>query len=220
MKYDNNAISTIQSFHECWDSLCTASEIDMTVAEEKLACYHTLITEWNCFASLLSQGDAENHIEEHIIDGLSLIPVLSSLNPRPTHLLDIGSGGGFPAIPIKIMLPHLRMTLMERSQRKTGFLLKVVSSLKLESVDVLSAVYPNQIPADTPDVVTARAVEKPEHLVPEILNHLQTGSVFLNQTGMEVGETDSRFHVEHISDAWTKNGLRRGTLSIISLNKF
>ena len=215
MKNKNNIISRLQSYPDCLESLCASTDMDMERAQEKLEIYHTLLIEWNRFASLLSQGDAENHIIDHIIDGLSLVPVLSSLDPQRVHLLDIGSGGGFPAIPIKIMLPNLRMTLMERSQRKAGFLLKAVSMLQLDEVDVLSAVYPNQHPDRMPDVVTARAVEKPGLVIPEILDRLQPGSVFLNQSGLSSDESDSRFHVEHIEDVWTRKGLRRGSLSVV-----
>ena len=214
MNNNYNIFNMIQQHPTLWQSLSASMDPHIDSYQEAFAYYDALLTEWNAFASLLSEKDAAHHIQTHILDCLSLIPIITGLNPTRTHLLDIGSGGGFPAIPIKILFPSLRITLMERSQRKAGFLLKVISSLKLEQVDVLSAFYPHQLPATPPDLITARAVEKPQHLIPEILDRLSPGAVFLNQSGFELFEPDPRFHVEPIWDEWNEYGLRRGTLSL------
>ena len=112
-------------------------------------------------------------------------------------MLDVGSGGGFPAIPVKVVLPQLRLTIVERSERKVGFLRKIVGALALADVDVLAREF-SQVRADIrPDVVTARAVESPGRLSVQIANRLDARSVFLSQSGVTFEE---EYLVERVMD--------------------
>ncbi|MCX5772267.1 MAG: 16S rRNA (guanine(527)-N(7))-methyltransferase RsmG [Candidatus Hydrogenedentes bacterium] len=178
----------------------------------QLDSYVQLIRDWNSFVSLVSRNDLDLLEQVHLPDSLSLAPVIRRLREGRLRLLDIGSGGGFPAIPLKIVLPELQVELVERATRKVGFLEKVVSSLHLDDVRVVQGNFP-EVEVAVPDVVTARAVGKPGKLLPRVLDLLPPGGVFLCQTVPP--QLDSRFHVERVEDEWTDQGLRRGDLYLI-----
>ena len=84
--------------------------------------YLSLVREWNDYASLVSKGDLSSLEETHLVDALGLAPVIVRLGQDEGLLLDIGSGGGFPAIPLKIVLPDLQIVMIERCGRKVAFL--------------------------------------------------------------------------------------------------
>ena len=80
------------------------------------------------------------------------------------HVLDLGSGAGFPGLPIKIWAPTIRLTLVESNQKKATFLREVVRALGLADVAVFNA--PAEEFTDAADVVTMRAVERFESILP------------------------------------------------------
>lgn len=198
----------------CVESLKKVSAVDLEALASAMGRYEALLREWNPFASLMSERDIAEGIRRHIADGLSLIPVVAGLASLDRGLTDIGSGGGFPAIPIKAALPELRMTLVERSQKKAAFLLKVVGALGFKGVRVLCESFPRISGGLDAGVFTARAVERPGQVVPEVLGMMGPGAVFLNQTPYRVEGNEGMFHVEPIHDVWTDAGLRRGTLEL------
>lgn len=174
--------------------------------------YVALIREWNAFASLVSAKDLEALESGHLPDSFSLAPlILAECGPAPL-LLDIGSGGGFPAIPLKIVMPGLKVRMVERGVKKVGFLEKVLGTLHLEDVQVVHGNFP-EVDAGEADVITARAVEKPGRLLPQIAAFMKPGSVFLCQMGKP--NLDERFHVKQIDDAWKAHGLRRSELYVV-----
>jgi len=98
----------------------------------------------------------------HILDALSLVPHLANLPPG-SRVLDVGSGGGVPGIPLAIVLPALRFTLIDATAKKAAFLRAAAAALTLQNVDVIAARAEEL--ARTPlrgsaCVVTARAVGK------------------------------------------------------------
>ncbi|SRR5712692_6218660 len=84
-------------------------------------------------------------------------------SPAP-HLIDVGSGAGFPGLPIKIWAPHLRLTLIEANQKKATFLREVIRILTLTNVNVFAG-RAQDFPARA-DVVTLRAVERFDAVLP------------------------------------------------------
>ncbi len=177
--------------------------------------YAALLREWNVTASLLSAGDIRDVETIHFPDACSLARLVGRLCEGGGLLFDIGSGGGLPAIPLKIALPHVPVLLVERSSRKVAFLRKAVAHLGLKDVRILHANFPEGLSEVAPQAIVARAVERPERLVPRILAFLPPGSHYLCQWA-ELPALPEGFHVERIEDAWTRAGLRRGELHVIS----
>ena len=184
--------------------------------ERTLVRYLDLVREWNPVCSLVSKGDLDALEERHLIDSLSLVPVIVRLGRETGVLLDVGTGGGFPALPVKVVLPGLQVALVERSDRKVGFLRKALAVLELRGVEILCGEFPRMAEGQSPDVITARAVEKPEKVLADVLQFLAPDSVFLCQSSA-VGSADTEmFHVEHVEDEWTNSGLRRGRLDLVT----
>jgi 16S rRNA (guanine527-N7)-methyltransferase len=100
--------------------------------------------------------------------GAPLIPAVGISGTRHTHrettLADLGSGAGFPGIPIKLAFPGLRVTLIESQNKKATFLREVIRALQLDGIDVYSGRAEQW--DKTADVVTLRAVEKFEAVLP------------------------------------------------------
>ena len=88
-------------------------------------------------------------------------------NQRPAnvpHVIDVGSGAGFPGLPIKIYAPHIQLTLIESNQKKAAFLREFIRSVTLTNVDVFAS-RAERFPAQA-DVVTLRAVERFDTALP------------------------------------------------------
>jgi len=89
---------------------------------------------------------------------------------NPTRVLDIGSGAGFPALPVKLWAPHIHLTLIESNHKKAAFLREVARALTLTNVDVIAD--RAEVLAASPDfpradLVTLRAVERFEAILPQ-----------------------------------------------------
>lgn len=137
--------------------------------------------------SLVSANDVLHRLDEHVSDSLSLLPYLPKID---THL-DIGSGGGFPGIPIAIYRPFQAVVLNDRSRNKCRFLREVKSHLKLRNVTVIEQDMREPTPAGTRfKSITIRSVAPPIQAWSLARYHLhKEGWVFL-QTSMELRDED------------------------------
>ncbi len=93
-----------------------------------------VLLKWNAAAGLISPGDEDHLFLRHFCD--SLQPLLLFGFKKNAKILDIGSGGGFPSIPIRIFRPDLTFVLTESNRKKCMFLTQVKTDLLLENVDV------------------------------------------------------------------------------------
>lgn len=171
-----------------------------------------LVREWNSVVGVVSTAEVESLWERHVVDSLSLAGVLVRLGISGGNLVDIGSGGGFPAVPLKIALPELTVMVVERSEKKLGFLRKVFGALGLKGVEFKHGEFTVGMLTQETDAITARAVEKPERLVGSIAKAMGPATVFLSQSGAKFGDG---FLAERVEDEWTRLGLRRGSLDIV-----
>lgn len=97
--------------------------------------FEALIRKWNQAQNLVSRETLPDIWQRHFGDSLQL---LTLMNDSPAHLLDLGSGGGFPAIPLALASPGTRFTLVDSNQKKAAFLREAARQLKLD-VEVLCA---------------------------------------------------------------------------------
>ncbi len=198
--------------------LLSESDISFTdTHQQALQRYADLLRTWNRFVSLVSWGDLEHLEDIHIPDALSLAPFIKSTLPTDGHLLDIGSGGGFPAIPLKILFPDLPFTLIERSVKKIGFLRKIVGALQLQNIQLIHGEFPKAVPdIPLPTIITARAVEQPIQTLHAITDYMAAfptqQTTFLCQSGDPTAHLAPAFTIEALTDAWTDASLRRGSL--------
>lgn len=131
--------------------------------------YIDILLRWNNRISLTAVREPDEivtrHFGESLFTALRLFPEPVRASKQMPHLIDVGSGAGFPGLPIKIWSPHTRVTLIESNQKKAIFLREVVRSLKLGGVDIF-ANRAETFPKSTGDAVTLRAVERFESVLP------------------------------------------------------
>ncbi len=99
--------------------------------------YEQELLDWNSRFNLTAIRDVEGIRRKHFMDSLSC--VLAWRDAPPARLIDIGTGAGFPGIPLKILMPSLQLTLVESVGKKADFCRHMVSTLSLEHVDVVQA---------------------------------------------------------------------------------
>lgn len=97
--------------------------------------YLAMIQEYNRRLNLVGTSDAETLVLKHILDSLTGLAVLKERSL--TRIIDIGTGGGLPGIPLAITQPGLEVTLVESNERKANFLQECKRSLDLSSVEVV-----------------------------------------------------------------------------------
>ena len=98
---------------------------------EQLNLFESLLKRWNKTQNLISNKQ-EKKIKEHIQDSLSVHPLLG------VNILDLGSGGGFPGIPLAVVSPKKNVFLVERNERKAAFLLNCINRLGLSKAIVIN----------------------------------------------------------------------------------
>ena len=122
--------------------------------------YIDLLRRWNRKTNLISRSDESNVLEHHIIESLSVLFALDF--PDQAKLLDIGTGAGFPGIPISIIKPDVSMFLLESKRMKVLFLKEAIERLKLKNTHAIlqraEELATNQHYANAFDVVLTRAV--------------------------------------------------------------
>lgn len=184
---------------------------------DRLASHVSLIKQMNHVVGVVSKGDVEHLWERHVVDSISLAPVIKRLGLERGRLLDIGSGGGFPAVPIAVLLPTLHVTMLERSERKAGFLRKVVGAVSLYNATILCTSLEKHPSNDFANLITARAVDRPEKLTPGLAKRIEVQSVLLDQ--LELNRYLSGISTRQVLDQWTSLGLRRGALTVVKKNE-
>jgi len=137
-------------------------QLDLALSDiqlEQFLRYRTELLDWNIRMNLTAIIDPEEVLLKHFLDSLSLLNVYDQPN---TRLLDIGSGAGFPGIPLKIMRPTWQVVLLEATGKKVAFLQHVIETLQLQGIVALQGraedIAHNKEYRATFDVVTARAV--------------------------------------------------------------
>ena len=113
-------------------------ELEIHLTEEQIGqflTYYELLTEWNSFMNLTAIIDFKEVLTKHFLDSLSIVNAQKMKKVR--SLLDVGTGAGFPGIPLKIAFPWLEITLLDSLNKRVTFLNKVIQSLKLEGIRAL-----------------------------------------------------------------------------------
>lgn len=124
-------------------------------AQTKLLAYLALLDKWNRTHNLTAIREPERMVTHHLLDALATLPHLPEA--ETLRLIDVGSGGGLPGVPLAIARPQWRVTLLDSNRKKAAFLRQAAAELALANVAV-AAMRADDYAPDTPfDVAISRA---------------------------------------------------------------
>jgi 16S rRNA (guanine527-N7)-methyltransferase len=164
-------------------------KLSLTEAQlEAFEIYGRQLVSWNEQVNLTRIIDPTEIARKHFLDSLSIWPVLPP-QPAPLSMIDVGSGAGFPGLPLKLIQPNLRLTLLESTGKKTAFLQHLDQTLQLSQVTILTAraEEAGQQPAhrEQYDLAVARAVAPLQILAEYTLPFVKVGGWVILQKGQD-----------------------------------
>ena len=113
-------------------------KINIDLSEEQLSQfqrYYEILTEWNSFMNLTAITDYEEVLKKHFLDSLTIVKAIDM--SKVQNVIDIGTGAGFPGIPLKIAFPHLRIVLLDSLGKRVKFLNCVIDELSLTNISAI-----------------------------------------------------------------------------------
>lgn len=195
-------ISFAKQLENLYQIILTPKQID------QFSFYEKLLLEWNEKINLTAIRDVPGIRTKHFLDSISVAQVFAK--PLPCSLIDVGTGAGFPGIPLKIVFPQLKLTLVESVGKKSNFCQLVVDSLALSGVEVQT----NRVEdlahqsrfRERFDIVVARAVANMPVLTEYLLPLVKIGGMMIAQKGVSAHEeTQSAAHAMKVLGGELKN---------------
>lgn len=182
------------------------ADFDLTPEQEEqfLAC-DTLYRDWNAKINVISRKDIDSLYDHHILHSLAIARYLLTQPEtleafRGADVLDLGTGGGFPGIPLAILFPQARFVLCDSVGKKTIVAQAVASALGLKNVQVVNA-RAESLPQSF-DFVVSRAVASLPDFYPWVKGKFSRGILYLK--GGDV--------VEEIAEVMARHRLRKGSV--------
>lgn len=170
---------------------------------EQFEIYYALLVEWNGKMNLTGITEREAVYEKHYYDSLTLVTALDLAGSK--SLVDIGSGAGFPSVPLAIVFPHLRITIIDALAKRIRFLEEVTSRLGLGEVSCLHSraedAARDKNLRDGYDVATARAVARLAVLNEFCLPFVRPGGLFVAMKGTDIDSElrESRYSLSKLN---------------------
>ena len=162
-----------------------ASELGFQLTPQQVDLFHEYlkkIKSWNEKINITRINDEREIVINHFLDSITPLPFIS----ENSKVLDIGSGGGFPGIPIKIVRPSLEVILLDSVQKKVFFMRDVIRSLPLKGIKAIrgrAEDISNGIPRSYFDFVISRAVGKVDEILKLAKPYLEEGGKIILMKG-------------------------------------
>lgn len=170
----------------------TAKDFNILLDEGQLELfyqYYNLLAEWNKKFNLTTLTGAEDVILKHFVDSLTAAKFI----PKDAKIADIGSGAGFPGIPLKIYRPDIEITLIDSLNKRVLFLQEVCAKLNLSQINCLHIRAEDagkDLLRNTFDAACCRAVSKLNILCEYALPLLKIGGIFIAYKAKDDGEIE------------------------------
>lgn len=125
------------------DVLAGAAQLGVELSAsqaDQLVRFASLLVRWNAVHNLTAISSPASILSHHLLDSLAILPLMSSIfGEKPRRVLDVGSGGGLPGIPLAIACPHWQVTVVDKVQKKVAFLTQAKLELSSPNLDCLHA---------------------------------------------------------------------------------
>lgn len=161
------------------------AELHIVLSDEQLlqfVNYYQFLIEKNKVMNLTAITEYEEAMKKHFIDSLSLVKVCDL--QKELSLLDVGTGAGFPGIPLKIAFPNLRVTLLDSLQKRVGFLQEAIDLLALDNIEAIHGRAEDLAKPDLLrecfDLCVSRAVANLSTLSEYCLPYVKVGGYFVS----------------------------------------
>lgn len=183
------------------------------LTEKQITCfelYHKMLIEWNEKVNLTAIIDEREVVIKHFIDSISIVPFLPE---NALNIIDVGTGAGFPGIPLKIVKNDLNVTLLDSLEKRVRFLDSVINEIGISDIKAIHGraedLGKDKAHREIYDVGTARAVASLSVLCEYILPFVRVGGYFIAMKGSTVENeiSDSRAaldilggEIEHVAN--------------------
>ena len=171
-------------------------ELHITLSDiqiEQFLTYYEMLIEKNQAVNLTAITDFDEVLKKHFIDSLSLVKACDlNRNDTKISLIDIGTGAGFPGIPLKIAFPNLNITLIDSLNKRVDFLNDVIDTLELSQINAIHGraedyAKPEQL-REKYDLCVSRAVANLSVLAEYCLPYVKVGGKFISYKSEKVTE--------------------------------
>lgn len=156
--------------------------------------YYDILVEWNSFMNLTAITEFEDVCKKHFLDSLSVIHAIpyEELATKKYSLIDIGTGAGFPGIPLAILFPNMKVTLLDSLNKRIKFLDTVIEKLGLTNCSTIHGraedfASPNKL-RETFDLCVSRAVANLSTLSEYCLPYIKVGGYFISYKSEKINE--------------------------------
>lgn len=151
--------------------------------ENQLIRYISEFDKWNRAYNLSAVRELQQMIPRHLLDSLSVVPWLQQ-HPDLMSIIDVGTGGGLPGIPLSIMFPERQLTLLDSNGKKMRFLFHIKNLLKLDNVTVENRRVETFQPEQAFDAVISRAFASLQDMTEGCQHLLKKDGLFLAMKGL------------------------------------
>lgn len=178
----------IQMRDECKSINVTLSDLQL----EQFYRYYEMLIDWNSKVNLTAITEMEDVVTKHFVDSLSIKMAVEDIAEKKYRIMDVGTGAGFPGIPLKIAFPDLNITLLDSLNKRVKFLNEVIETLGLTGITAAHGRAEDfghdNVSRETFDFAVSRAVANIATLSEYCLPFVKVGGYFVSYKSGKIEE--------------------------------
>lgn len=183
----------VQYNTECFEKDVSSFGIELNINQiEQFIRYYDILIKWNSFMNLTAITEYDDVLKKHFLDSISLVKAIPKIHEMRYSVIDVGTGAGFPGIPLKIVFPDLKITLLDSLNKRVQFLNEVIDSLQLKDIVTIHGraedVAMQKDKRETFDLCVSRAVANLSTLSEYCLPFVKINGFFVSYKSEKVKE--------------------------------